>query len=126
MGAKHVFATGGHVRAPTSPVLDTFFGGDVSAFLARRRRHLSFRVLTRRPDLPFEPHELYRAVRLVEQQQEIPDVLTDQLGYSQQLALLPVRDLGAKLRLAERAVAEDWTVRQRTRRRSCSRSSTRA
>ncbi len=93
-------------------VLDTFFGGDVATFLARRRRHLSFRELTRHPDLPFQPLVLYRAVRLVEQQQQIPDVLTDQLGYSQQLALLPVRELREKLRLAERAVAGDWTVRQ--------------
>ena len=95
-------------------VLDTFFAGDVAAFTSRRRRHLSFVELTRRPDLPCKPLLLYRAVRLVEQQQQLPDVLTDQLGYSQQLALLPVRDPAEKLRLAEQAVAGDWTVRQLT------------
>jgi len=91
-------------------VLANFFDSDSELYERTHREHLSFRELARRPELPFHPKYLYRSVRLVEQLRLLPDVLSEQLHYSHQLELLPLRDPGTKLQLAERAVAEGWSV----------------
>ena len=93
-------------------VLVNMFGGRSEAFEGAYKTHLSFQELVRHERLAISRKHLYRALRLVEQQRVLPEVLSDQLGWSHQLKLLPMHHAPTKVRLAERAVAEDWTARQ--------------
>jgi len=93
-------------------VLETFFGGDPSAFRDREGGHASFRALASRDDLHVSHVWLWRAVSVVEQLRQLPAEVGSNLPFTHHTLLLPIKSERAKLRLAKRAAEKGWTKRK--------------
>lgn len=93
-------------------VLQTFFADDPESFRARGKKHVSFRELAKRDDLHPSYAFIWRAVSVVDQLRLLPEDVVAALPYTHHAALLPVRDEGAKKRLAQRAAEKGWTSRK--------------
>ena len=91
-------------------VLDTFFGGDPANFRDRARDHVSFREMANRSELIPSHSHIYNAVAVVAQFPSLPADVREHLSASHHKALLPVKDVEAKGRLARRAVEETLSV----------------
>lgn len=102
-----VVAVGDHLIA-------TFFGGDLD--LARSKNPLKpaalNRLFDRADELPISAYALKRAVRLAIQYRDLPSATRDALSVRHQALLLPVPDTAEKAKLAEMAVAKNFTTRQ--------------
>jgi len=92
-------------------VLRTFFGNDYDRFRREGRRHVSFRALAKHPDLALSHVQIWYAVNVTVQFDELPESLAYQLPASHHKLLLPVADRKKKVRLAEKAVKEGLTKR---------------
>jgi len=93
-------------RALGEVVLAAFFGGDLAAFAARERRHLSFRALAEREDLNLSYGMLRTAMAVFGQLRALPVSVAEALPLSHHKALLPLKDDTAKVRLAVKAATE--------------------
>jgi hypothetical protein len=93
-------------------VLATFFGGDPENFRNRGKKHVTFQELARREDMHPSYTFIWRAVSVVDQLRLLPENVVAALPYTHHAALLPVRDEGAKKRLAERAALNSWSKRK--------------
>ena len=98
-------------RAVGEYVLARFFGGDITQFRHRGVKHISFRTLADRDDLQFSYSFLWNSVAVVEQLRQMPKEIADALSLSHHKLLLPVRDPGLKLELAQRAVRDKLSKR---------------
>jgi hypothetical protein len=93
-------------------LLGHFFQEDLSVYRARHRRHISYRRLAQRDDIPFSPSKLRVSVAILEQLEQLPRSIGWSLSTSHHRALLPVRDPGTKLELARQAVQDGMSHRQ--------------
>lgn len=93
-------------------LLATFFAGDLSRFHQRSGSHVSFRRLAASNDLQFSPSFLYTSVAIVEQLEQLPPTLAEQLPLSHHRLLLPVKDPSLKSKLALRAVRSGLSKRE--------------
>ena len=115
-------------RALGRYLVRTFFGGSLRSFRERQSGHTTFRALARRTDLHLSYSTLWTSVAVLEQLNQLPEHVGRCLSYSHHRALLPVKDLGVKIRLARRVVDEELTTRQLDsliRERLCARSGVR-
>jgi hypothetical protein len=101
-GLRTVLAIGRYLR-------DELFGGRVPGPDDRGASWISFGALCQRDDLAMSRSYLSRAMQVLEQYEQLPGVLADQLTYSNHLELLPVHDPGTKLELASAAADGGWT-----------------
>ncbi|MBN1337596.1 MAG: hypothetical protein JXB39_16705 [Deltaproteobacteria bacterium] len=104
-GLEMYFAVGEYV-------LTTFFGGDPEAFHTRGKGHATFRALGERADLRLSHTAIYNAVAVVDQRRLLPDDLISALPFTHQRLLLPIKDEGAKVKLARKAVKDDLSSRE--------------
>lgn len=104
-GLETYLAIGGYV-------LQTFFGGDPESFRQRGDRHVTFRLLAQREDLHLSYSSIAKAVGVVGQITLLPEPVAAALPYTHHTVLLPIRDPGAKVELAERAADEGWPSRR--------------
>lgn len=74
--------------------------------LDRTRYHRSFNALRGRKDMGVSFSHLHHCLRVELQRSDLPGTCGDVLSFSHQRALLPVRDVPRKQRLARRAVDE--------------------
>ncbi len=92
-------------------LLQHFFDGDISAYHAKNRRHISFRTLSKHQDLPYSASRLRLSIAVVEQLGQLPQGLGLELSVSHHRALLPITDVATKIRLAQQAREQDWSYR---------------
>ena len=93
-------------------VLETFFGGDSERFEVERGSQPTWRALGRHPALGVSTTELWYAVRIVEQLDELPRRIGRALTPSHHRLLLTVEERRTKRRLARAAVEGGWGVRE--------------
>jgi hypothetical protein len=90
-------------------LLHTFFADRIEEWHSNARKHLSFRALASRSDLSVHFTTLWRSVALVEQLQQLPLEVGEALSPSHHRALLAVRDVDLKRRLAHKAAKDRWS-----------------
>jgi len=100
------------VRALGAAVVELFFDGDVTLLRLRGRRHRPLRAVARHPALEMSASTLWYALAIYEQLDQLPHHVGRALTVSHHRRLVPVRDHAVKLRLAEQAAEEGWSVRQ--------------
>ena len=93
-------------------VLKTFFKGDPANFHGRGKKHVTFRKLAEREDLYPSYSWIWKAVSVVEQLRLLPEPIRDVLPWSHQTLLLPLKDAGQKVDLAEKAAKGGWSKRK--------------
>jgi len=93
-------------------VIDAFFGGDFRNFRAASGKNIDFQRLCDREDLHVSYHQLWTAVSVAAQLDELPADVAEALSVSHHRALLAVSDPDSKYRLATSAAQEGWTRRE--------------
>ena len=92
-------------------VLDTFFGGDISALSSKDpQKTASFRALCEREDLQMGASTLHRLVRIGQQARHLPADLSESLSLGHHRALLTVDNLAHKQHMAREAVRHGWSA----------------
>ena len=91
---------------------DTFFDGDADAFDQRAGGHVSFRALSKHPDVLFDHNFLSKSVRVVQLVERLPPAVAASLTMTHHQRLLSVSDTDQRLELAIRAAEERWTTRE--------------
>ena len=71
-------------------LLEAFFNGDDQEYAKREKRHVSFRELAKRDDLPVSASTLYNAVAVTRQFNTLPLELASSLHMAHHRALLPL------------------------------------
>ena len=94
------------IRIVGEYVLERFFGGDPAVFRDRSKKHLTFRQLAGRDDLQMSYSFVWKSVAVVHQLRVLPQDVAQALSMSHHIALLPVKDAGEKVRLAQAAADE--------------------
>ena len=92
-------------------VLDAFFDGDLTRARNTRKRHVSFRALGNRVDLLVSYSFISNALGVIEQIELLPGDVVGALTLTHHKLLLPVRDLGTKVKLARMAAAQELPTR---------------
>ena len=98
-------------RAIGRCVLSHFFEGNVEVFREKRGRHISFRKLSDRRDLPYSYGKLYAAVMVTAQLEQLPSDIAWALSFTHHRMLLRVKELPTKLLLAQTAVERKLSSR---------------
>ena len=93
-------------------LLKTFFSDDPAAFVAKGKKHASFRALADRDELAMSQSFLWYSVAVLDQLKQLPADIGAALPMSHHRLLLPVKDPTAKLELAKAAVAEGMAKRE--------------
>ena len=99
-------------------LLDTFFGGDPAAYTstAKNKEHTFSTFLTtcaaELAEIGLQDRVLRQCISAHLVVLALPAATVQQLGFSQVVELSRVRDVPARLTLAEAAVANHWTSRQ--------------
>lgn len=92
-------------------VLDAFFDGDLTRARNTRKKHVSFRALGNRVDLLVSYSFISNALGVIEQIELLPGDVVRALTLTHHKLLLPVRDLGTKVKLARMAAAQELPTR---------------
>lgn len=90
-------------------ILDTFFGGSFESLRAERT-HATWRALSQHEDLHVSHSTLWFSVATLEQYRALPASVASALTVSHYRKLVPIRNPDAKVRIAEKAASEGWTV----------------
>lgn len=93
-------------------VVDAFFDGDIANFRTASGKNIDFQRLCEREDLELSYHQLWTAVSVAAQLDELPDEVGQALSVSHHRALLSVSDAQARLQLATTAAEQGWSRRQ--------------
>lgn len=94
-------------------IFENFFGGDLEQVKSfNPHKESSFRKLVEREELIIKKTNLYNAVQVAIQEKLLsPTVqLTEQLSFTHQVALLPLKTVEKKVELASKAIKEKLTV----------------
>lgn len=92
-------------------LVETFFQGHLELFTAREKHHVTWRALSKRPDLRFSHSTLWYALAIRQQALELPEDVVRGLSVTHQRHLTHVRDAEQKLELAGRAMDEGLSER---------------
>ena len=91
-------------------IIDRVFGGKLPRAVGPRgAERVTYRQVAHHPALRMSHVKLWRMVRVTAQYEQLPEEVRV-LGFSHQVALLPVSDITTRTALAIRAVEEDWTT----------------
>lgn len=90
-------------------LLARFFGGDPAQYQVRGKKHVTYRALATREDLPVSASTLFNAVAVTRQYRALPEEHASRLAMVHHRALLPLKSDEVRAKLAAEAVEKGLT-----------------